>query len=307
MEAPVRVVFVGGYARTGSTLLDRLLGQIEGFASFGELRHVWERNFRGNQLCGCGRPFRECPFWNDVVAAAFGGWDGVDPVAVMRDKRRVDSVWNVPRMLSGGWTAGFRGALDRYVSAVGALYHGMAEVSGARFLVDSTKDPQHLFVLREAGLDVRVAHLVRDSRAVAFSWRRVRHRPEITWRHQDMPRFPVVRSAMAWDVANLVAEASRLVGPYAFIRYEDLVGDPRGALERLARELDLGEVDLSFVDGRSATLRTAHTVAGNPMRFAEGTIELRADDEWISSMGGKQRSVVTALTLPLLAHYGYRR
>jgi hypothetical protein len=112
---------------------------------------------------------------------------------------------------------------------------------------------------------------------------------------------------MAWDVANLVAEASRLVGPYTFIRYEDLVGDPRGALERLTGGLDLGEVDLSFVDGRSATLRPAHTVAGNPMRFAEGTIELRADDEWVSSMDGMQRSVVTALTLPLLAHYGYRR
>ncbi|HEY7282744.1 MAG TPA: sulfotransferase [Actinomycetota bacterium] len=307
MGTPVRVVFVGGYARTGSTLLDRLLGRIEGFASFGELRHVWERGFRGNQLCGCGRPFRECPFWNDVVAAAFGGWGGVDPVAVGRDERRVDTVWSIPRMLSGGWTAGFRGAFERYLGVVGALYRGMAEVSGARFLVDSTKDPQHLYVLRQAGLDVRVAHLVRDSRAVAFSWRRVRRRPEITWRHQDMPRFPVVRSAMAWDVANLAAEASRLLGPYAFIRYEDLVRDPAGRLARLARELGLGDVDLSFLDGHSASLRPAHTVAGNPVRFAEGTIELRADTEWTTAMPTGQRSLVTALTLPLLAHYGYRR
>jgi hypothetical protein len=167
-------VFVGGYARTGSTLLDRLLGQVDGFASFGELRHVWERNFRGNQLCGCGRPFRECPFWDEVVRVAFGGWDGVDPAAVGRDKRRVDSVRNIPRNLTGGWTAGYRATLGRYLEAVGALYRAMASVSGARFLVDSTKDPQHLYVLRLAGIDVRVAHLVRDSRAVAFSWRRVR-------------------------------------------------------------------------------------------------------------------------------------
>jgi len=302
------VVFVGGYARTGSTLLDRLLGQIDGFASFGELRHVWERNFRGNQLCGCGEPFRECPFWNEVVVVAFGGWDGVDPAAVGRDKRRVDSVWNIPRNLSGGWTAGYRAALGRYLEAVGALYRAMASVSGARFLVDSTKDPQHLYVLRLAGMDVRVAHLVRDSRAVAFSWRRVRRRPEITWREQDMPRFPVVRSAMAWDVANLAAEASRLAGiPYAFVRYEDLIGDAREELGRLARELRLGEVDLSFLGDGRATLGRAHTVAGNPMRFAEGTIELRADTEWATAMPGGDRAVVTGLTAPLLAHYGYRR
>src|SRR4051812_46652637 len=167
--AMAAVVFVGGYARTGSTLVDRLLGQIGGFASFGELRHIWERNFRGNQLCGCGRPFRECPFWDEVVREAFGGWSGVDPVAVGRDQRRVDSVWSIPRMLSGGWTRDYRAAFDRYLAAVGALYGAMGDVSGARWLVDSTKDPQHLYVLRQAGFDVRVVHLVRDRRAVAFS------------------------------------------------------------------------------------------------------------------------------------------
>jgi hypothetical protein len=157
-------------------------------------------------------------------------------------------------------------------------------------------------------VDVRVVHLVRDSRAVAFSWRRVRRRPEITWREQDMPRFPVLRSALAWDVANLAAEASRLAGlPYAFVRYEDLMRDPRGVLARVARDLRLGSVDLSFVGNGTATLGPAHTVAGNPMRFAEGTIELRADTEWATAMPGGQRAVVTSLTMPLLAHYGYRR
>ncbi len=289
MAHRTRIVFVGGYARTGSTLLDRLLGQIDGFASFGELRHIWDRNFRGNQLCGCRRPFRECPFWSEVVALAFGGWGGVDAVAVSRDKRRVDSVWSIPRMLSGGWTPGYRAAFARYIEAVGSLYRAVGEVSGARFLVDSTKDPQHLYVLRQAGFDVRVAHLVRDSRAVAFSWRRVKRRPEITWREQDMPRFPVVRSAMAWDVANLAAESSRWLGlEYAFVRYEDLVRDP------------------SFVRDGTAVLGQERTVAGNPMRFAEGTVELRPDVEWLSAMPRSQRTVVTSLTWPLLRHYGYR-
>jgi hypothetical protein len=303
----IGVVFIGGYARTGSTLVDRLLGQIDGFASFGELRHVWDRNFRGNQLCGCGRPFRECPFWTAVAEAAFGGFDGVDAAAVSRLQRRVDGFWNIPRMLTGGWTEGYRRNFAAYGEAVGALYRAMRDVSGVRFLVDSTKDPQHLYVLRSIGIDVRVLHLVRDSRAVAFSWRRVRRRPEITWREQDMPRFPVVRSAMAWDAANLAAEASRLVGvPYAFLRYEDLVGDPRGELSRVVDELELGPADLSFLGRDAATLRQAHTVAGNPVRFAEGTVELRADLEWASRMPIGQRRVVTSLTWPLLAHYGYR-
>jgi hypothetical protein len=302
------VVFVGGYARTGSTLLDRLLGQIEGFASFGELRHVWDRNFRGNQLCGCRLPFRECPFWTEVVRDAFGGFDAVDAAAVSRDGRTVNSLFDVPRLLSGGWTSGWRERYARYTAAVAALYRAMQRVSGARWLVDSTKDPQHAYVLRELpGFEIRLVHLVRDGRAVAHSWQRVRNRPEITWRQQDMPRFPVVRSALAWDVTNLAAEGlTRLGVPTVRVRYEDLVRDAGRELERIVDGLGLGTARLDFLGPGTARLGPAHTVAGNPMRFEEGIVELRPDEEWTDRMPPMQRAVVTALTAPLLARYGYR-
>ena len=69
--------------------------QIDGFASFGELRHIWERSFLGNQLCGCGRPFRQCPFWTEVAEVAFGGFDGVDAVGLADHARSVGSFWNI--------------------------------------------------------------------------------------------------------------------------------------------------------------------------------------------------------------------
>ena len=303
------VVFIGGYARTGSTLLDRLLGQIEGFASFGELRRVWDRCFRGNQLCGCGRPFRECAFWREVVDLAFGGFDRIDPVKILRNKTSVDNFWNIPGIVSGGWTTGYRRRLAEYQQVLGAFYSAIQQVSGARFLVDSTKDPQHAYILRSIrGFDVRMVHLLRDSRAVAFSWRRVKRRPEIYWRDQNMARFPVMRTALAWDLTNLAADLSRWVGfPYSRVRYEDLVRDPRTELKRIAAELDLGPVDLSFVEPRSAHLSAAHTVAGNPMRFRVGTVELRPDEEWSYRMPGLDRALVTALSYPLLQRYGYHR
>src|SRR5262249_2977788 len=158
------------YARTGSTLLDRVLGGIPGFASFGEMRHVWDRGFRGNQLCGCGVPFRECPFWTEVAREAFGGFDAVRAESVSRTKRAVAAFWNLPRIAGRGrWSsAGYRRRLEEYRDALSRLYRAMQRVSGARFLVDSTKDPQHAFVLSGIrGFDVRFVHLVRDSRAVA--------------------------------------------------------------------------------------------------------------------------------------------
>ena len=50
---PTTVLYVAGAGRSGSTLLDNLLGQIPGFFSAGELRYVWERGLiDGRQLPG---------------------------------------------------------------------------------------------------------------------------------------------------------------------------------------------------------------------------------------------------------------
>jgi SAM-dependent methyltransferase len=306
-EPWVRIVFIGGYARTGSTLLDRLLGQIDGFASFGELRHVWERSFLGNQLCGCGRRFLECPFWEEVARRAFGGFEPADAASVLRDKRAVDSFWDIPRIVGCGGGAGYRRRLEAYTKRLDALYTSMQEVSGARFLVDSTKDPQHAFVLRSIpGFDVRMVHLVRDSRPVAHSWTRVKRRPEVVWEARDMPRHSALRSAMAWDLANVATGAAPRLGmPYVLVRYEDLVRDPPAEIRRLAEALELGPVDLGFIHGTRARLEPAHTVAGNPIRFDEGEVEIRADEEWRRAMLPLDRHVVTVATAPLLRRYGY--
>ena len=73
------VLFVGGLGRSGSTVLDMLLAQEPGMVPVGEVRHLWERGLRDNDLCGCGAPFHDCPFWRAVGERAFGGWHRLDP------------------------------------------------------------------------------------------------------------------------------------------------------------------------------------------------------------------------------------
>ena len=41
-----------------------------------------------------------------------------------------------------------------------------------------------------------------------------------------------------------------------------------------------------------------HTVAGNPLRFRRGPLEIRLDDEWRRSMPAADRRAVTLLTWP---------
>ncbi len=67
-----KVLLIAGASRGGSTLIDRLLGQLDGFQSTGELAHIWRRGLLKNQRCGCGVPFRKCRFWRDVLECGAG-------------------------------------------------------------------------------------------------------------------------------------------------------------------------------------------------------------------------------------------
>src|SRR5205085_9431203 len=78
----VRVLYVAGTGRSGSTLLARILGRADSVFAAGELRYVWQRGLLEDRVCGCGEPFSRCPFWSEVVDRAFGGRRGVDAAGV---------------------------------------------------------------------------------------------------------------------------------------------------------------------------------------------------------------------------------
>jgi ethanolamine utilization cobalamin adenosyltransferase len=48
-----------------------------------------------------------------------------------------------------------------------------------------------------------------------------------------------------------------------------------------------------------------HTVAGNPLRFRTGELEINADDEWRREMPVSRRALLMALTFPSNLIYRY--
>jgi hypothetical protein len=304
----VTVAYIGGFGRSGSTLLERLLGQVPAVCAVGELRHIWERGFLGNQLCGCGAQFNSCEFWNSVVEEAFDSRRNLDPVHVLQVQREVDRFRCIPAIEGSRRRApGFEQALDAYTGVLHRILSGIRQVSGASIIVDSSKDPPHGFLLRAvSGMDLRVVHLVRDSRAVAYSWRRLRERPEIYWKHENMPQYTSLKCAALWDLANVLIERlGRSCGHYSRITYEELIARPRETVEELFRSLEVEVPSLRFLTETSADLKVNHTVSGNPMRFQTGRVLLQNDDEWRSKLPWIHQLIVAALTRPLMRRYGF--
>jgi hypothetical protein len=300
-------VYIGGSGRSGTTLLDRLLGQITGLCAVGEVVHLWRRGVGEGEPCGCGAPFRECGFWSDVGDRAFGGWHAAPAEEVLALERAVGRHRYIPLLLSPGTSPHFDARVARYRDLLGRLYAAIQDAGEGRVIVDSSKSAPHAYVLAGTpGIDLSVLHVVRDSRGVAYSWTKRVPRPEVRGSTSFMPVYHPARAAAEWTADNLLFQLLGRSRRYGRIRYERLVRDPGPVLRGALRMMGLPDGDLPFVRSDHAILDATHSVSGNPMRFQRGRVDLRVDDEWMGHMPAAQRVLVSAMTWPLLVGYGYR-
>ena len=301
----VKVLYVAGLGRSGSTILANTLGQVEGFFSGGELNFIWKHALIENRLCGCGKPSGECEFWGPVFDGEFGGQSEELAREMMRLQYSGARTRHIPLMLTEGGRQKIRARLGKFLDNMGRLYRAIQSVSGSRVIVDTSKEPAYGYALGMVpGVDLRVLHLVRDPRAAAYSWAKKKPQPDSAERefmHQKTP----TQSAVLWDAWNASIEALWRDTPKRYLRYEDFVAEPRRSFEQILALVDEEDAELPLEGERAVRLGISHTVSGNPNRFDTGSVELRQDRAWQKQMKLRDRALVTALTLPLLTRYHY--
>jgi hypothetical protein len=301
----VRVAFIGGQGRSGSTVLENLLERLPGVVSVGEIRFLFSRALGDNELCGCGQPFDECTYWRDVLDRAFP--DGFDRERIQRAVRSLNSVVRTPQVMYPRlMTPALRADAAAYGDAFVAVFRAVQQINDAAVIVDSSKYPLHaLFLHTRPEIDLSAIHLVRDPRAVAYSWTRRKVRTEVHWEKREFKRHAVVRTAVVWDVLNfLTRRLKSRSDAYRLLRYEDFVANPLEHVQQLAAFVLRRPVpiDDSIFGVQS---RTPHTISGNPSRAGGGAITVRADESWRESLSGAKKATVTALTAIPLRRYGY--
>ena len=148
--------------------------------------------------------------------------DGVDAREMIQMEPLGARTQHVPLMLFPQVRRMLASRLAEYTLRLGKLYRAVQETTGSRVIVDSSKLPSYGYVLgMTPGVDLYVVHLVRDPRAIAYSW--LRKKPQPDWlrkkpqpandklsnEHQLLHQQPVspVKRSLLWDAWNVSSEA----------------------------------------------------------------------------------------------------
>ena len=300
--AAARIIYIGGAARSGSTLLGDVLGAQPGVLNAGELSLFWRDVHRGG-VCACGEPIAGCPVWGAALAAVesrlgLGPGTWADLAATRASLARTRAARRVLALVRAGRDA-WPDDVTRLVDATEMLLDVACSTTGSSAVVDSSKMPTGLLVDGLGGREVALVHLVRDPRAVVASSRRSRR--VARGNAESLPPGAGTAAGTArWVRANLgTALAGRRVPVCVTVTYEDLTADPLGTLRKLAEDLDL-EVDPTTLDGGALHLAgPSHAAVGNPVRRAGAVRPLRPDLGWRSELPRTHAWLVRATTAPL--------
>jgi hypothetical protein len=302
----VRVIYIGGWGRSGSSVLANLLGSHPEAASIGEPRYLWDRGVLDQRKCGCGSKVPDCGFWTQSFAQA-----AVPLTAeiALEQTRSVGSRAILRQMLAQifGRVGQYRQRRRPELGRLLRIYRAAARVADASVLVDASKSPPYAINLLDAeNIELYFLHLVRDPRAVAHSWARKRASKDAPGDY--LPRYSVLKCILYWYVFNLAGLyfRRRRGVRYRLLRYEDFASQPRETVEMILRENDLPAEGLDWDNSHTARVAPQHSISGNPSRFDTGVVGITPDEEWRSAMSAPRRWLVTLLCAPLLPVFGYR-
>lgn len=306
-----KIVYILADNRSGSTLLDQLLGAHDKVISVGEIHHIaaYLRQDRAlydpvHELkCSCGQAVGECAFWSRVA-------DRLDrPVESLRLRPRllinqrnarglVGTVKEWPKRLIGRYPRiiklpGARRLLD--LPAIGrdsfALYDAIFDASNARYIVDSSKSPVRFRAVFEAHPGRVVALLLaRDYRATVYS--KVK-------RHRSLER-----SARKWvTVMRQMQELTDDVRTENLlrVRYEDLCENPRSELSRICAKLGL-EFKESMLTRPAIDV---HHLGGSPSKFDPSRRDITLDTSYLTAFSPDETNKIRRIAGKTGAEWGY--
>lgn len=255
----MNLVYISGSGRSGTTLLDMLVGSQPNYFSGGELCNLLGAYYDG-EYCACGDPVKKCEVWTSIIKS-WSERNNLSDGDVLYFSR-LDYKYSHPRKILSWLRGGLPfswGDYEWYLKHLKSLFEIIAEYSGCDYVVDSSKSPVRLLHLRKIFCKkLLIIHLLKSPyniiNSLSKSWPKDIERGV----QNEIPARHPIRTAMYWVVINYMIDfAIMLSGERSFkLKYENIVRDPEGSMGKIFPGFSL-----------KTPLSGKHICAGNRMRM----------------------------------------
>ena len=301
------------FSRSGSTLLNLILGSHSQAVAVGEITHL-PKNLALDTVCTCGVAVRTCPFWMPIIdvlstriaadlrrnpyALELGFINASTVVDHARQTKAYRALWRLRHgAIYFGYTTGMsipaagRRRFDLGIEHTRLLFEAIREASGANVVVDASK-----VYMKGVGLYVRdpqnnrVFLLSRDGRAVMYSHLRSgfeRHAAVMGWKNYYVRTLALLERCVRREHVLRVT-------------YERLISDPDSEARRSCEFLGL-QFEPAMLDFRA---KVHHITNGNDMRLASSR-KIVADNAWQTELSAADLAYFERSAGPLNRLLGY--
>jgi hypothetical protein len=296
----INLIYIASNGRSGSTLLDSILGASDNITTLGELQILPYELTNEAQPCGCGSRVVDCKFWKKVLEnnkyihnplftkfrSTKGSGKAVRPVEL------ISYFLNLKR---GGIAYKYSKLSYDLIDYINRKEFNFND-KGEQWFVDASKDPYRLSLMVESNLfNIKVIHIVKDPRSFVFS--------AVNRERWFKKNIKTIRMAVRYLVQNKIIEyiMPKAEDKSITIRYESLATSPRETLLLISNKLNIS-IDQDSIDDFRSVLQ--HGISGNHSRIEQKNIKL--DTRWKLLFKKRYCVIVWFVTFILAKKYGYK-
>jgi uncharacterized protein YsxB (DUF464 family) len=303
----IKLLYIAGTGRNGSTLLERILNEIPGVFAAGEFGR--SARYNRNKICLCGEKLTVCQVWQAITHEIDSQ---LDEEKFLQLDRKYVSQKGIERLklLTRPKESQLSDDFKQYLNSLAIKYQAIHKHKSGQIITDSTIDALYGYYLSLIpSIDLYILHLIRDPRGVSYSWQQLKFASPSA-KKPWTPQFPPSKSALNWLKRNIFIETKLARSKkYLRIHYEDLIENPTAVVTKIASMLNLKLENIDFIKENRISLGESHLIGGNLDAFKKGREEivLKRDERWKQHMKWLDIMLVTFITWPLMLKYSIAR
>lgn len=275
-------LYIAGTGRSGSTLLDRILGGSESVIGCGELSFLFEvyRKHRDTK-CGCQNKIRDCKVWAYVFEQLESKLSFQKKYEhYEKSSQNIEQSWPYKKIVKSQ-------ILNDYDTYNRLLFKSISEVApDCKFILDSSTTGRFslfrpLALSRYCGQKVYMVHLTRDPRGLSYGFL---SKPANSRTKEWINTGPAgIYTYTKWLATNVLTLLQSFFVPgvqYYYLNYDEFMADPLRILKEIEHHFDIDSVVYREEEGHIGFSGRSHQMTGNIAVLHQDPLRLHADSKW---------------------------